>query len=393
MSCRPQLIGRSTLKQLKSGESFVSGLKYHSCQGRLTIPNVCQDLKFSTEDLIDEGEIGRGAYGFVNRMLHRPTKTVMAVKRIRSTLNEREQRNTLKDLDVVMNSANCPNIVLFYGAIFTEGDCWICMEMMATSLDKFYKFVYNYLQSRIPENIIGKITTATVSALDYLKTTLKVIHRDVKPSNILIDCNGNVKLCDFGISGQLVDSIARSRDAGCKPYMAPERIHPELSANGYDIRSDVWSLGITLIELSTGQFPYPSWNSVFEQLTCVLHDDPPSLPECLPKSIQASSSTTTLVSIECSNNPTLTTPTNSTSNSSSNNNSTSDESCSSTDFSPEFRDFVSQCLEKDVRFRPKYQALMNHPFYLRSLTEMIDVGKYFQSVLDKVPSHFNMNEY
>jgi mitogen-activated protein kinase kinase 4 len=68
-------------------------------------------------------------------------------------------------------------------------------------------------------------------------------------------------LCQF----QLVDSIAKTRDAGCRPYMAPERIDPQ-RAKGYDIRSDVWSLGITLIEVSTGRFPYPKWNSVFEQL-------------------------------------------------------------------------------------------------------------------------------
>lgn len=136
----------------------------------------------------------------------------------------------------------------------------------------------------------------TVQALNYLKDSLEIIHRDVKPSNILMDRSGSIKLCDFGISGQLVDSIAKTRDAGCRPYMAvmmnrsrfvpvpkltvpffifislgqPERIDPQSSSSGYDIRSDVWSLGITLIEISTGKFPYPQWNSVFDQLTQVV---------------------------------------------------------------------------------------------------------------------------
>lgn len=59
-----------------------------------------------------------------------------------------------------------------------------------------------------------------VSALHYLHSQLKVIHRDVKPCNILIDRRGNVKICDYGISGYLVNSIAKTIDAGCKPYMA-----------------------------------------------------------------------------------------------------------------------------------------------------------------------------
>lgn len=55
----------------------------------------------------------------------------------------------------------------------------------------------------------------------------------------------------------MTDSIAKTKDAGCRPYMAPERIDPEFSHKGYDVRSDVWSLGITLMEVASGKFPYP----------------------------------------------------------------------------------------------------------------------------------------
>lgn len=170
------------------------------------------------------------------------------------------------------------------------------MELMDTSLDKFYKFIHETMHQHIPEPILGKIALATVNALNYLKEALTIIHRDVKPSNILLDKKGNIKLCDFGISGQLVDSIAKTKDAGCRPYMAvrlfksvfltcwkfscvflqPERIDPQL-AKGYDVRSDVWSLGITLMEVATGHFPYPRWSSVFDQLHQVVNGDPPRL--------------------------------------------------------------------------------------------------------------------
>lgn len=105
-----------------------------------------------------------------------------------------------------------------------------------------------------------------MNALHYLHANLKVIHRDVKPSNTLINRKGEVKICDFGISGYLVDSVAKTIDAGCKPYMAPERIDPTGNTGQYDIRSDVWSFGISMIEIATGKFPYNTWVTPFEQL-------------------------------------------------------------------------------------------------------------------------------
>lgn len=177
------------------------------------------------------------------------------------------------------------------------------MEIMDSSLDKFYRLAYAMAAAgtgtspAVPEAVIGRIAGSVVSALHYLYT-LKVIHRDVKPSNILINRTGIVKLCDFGISGYLVNSVAMTNEAGCKPYMAPERLRPR--PQGYDIKSDVWSLGksstvflndhsvadplvyyyltgLTLFEIATGAFPYPHGN-LFEQLKSIFQDPPPKLP-------------------------------------------------------------------------------------------------------------------
>lgn len=86
--------------------------------GKLQLNNEVYD--FTSEDLQDLGEIGRGAFGTVNKMVHRATSTVMAVKRIRSTVDEKEQKQLLMDLEVVMKSNECPCIVQFYGALFKE---------------------------------------------------------------------------------------------------------------------------------------------------------------------------------------------------------------------------------------------------------------------------------
>lgn len=296
-----------------------------------------QVYHFTSDDMEDLGEIGRGGFGAVNKMIFKKTDFVMAVKRIRSTVDEKEQKQLLMDLEVVMKSNDCPFIVQFFGALFKEGDCWICMELMDTSLDKFYKYIYERKCQRIPESILAKITVATVYALNYLKEKLKIIHRDVKPSNILLHKRGDIKLCDFGISGQLVDSIAKTKDAGCRPYMAPERIDPE-RARGYDVRSDVWSLGITLMEVATGNFPYRRWDSVFEQLCQVVQGDPPQLQP----------------------------------------------SFNGMEFSTEFVDFVNTCLIKNESERPKYSRLLQMPFIQRGERSHTDVAAYVTDILESM---------
>ncbi|XP_078427257.1 dual specificity mitogen-activated protein kinase kinase 6 isoform X6 [Cetorhinus maximus] len=180
-----------------------------------------KNFEVKADDLEPLSELGRGAYGVVEKMRHTPSGTLMAVKRIRATVNSQEQKRLLMDLDISMRTVDCPFTVTFYGALFREGDVWICMELMDTSLDKFYKQVIDKRMT-IPEDILGKIAVSIVKALEHLHSKLSVIHRDVKPSNVLINVQGQVKMCDFGISGYLVDSVAKTMDAGCKPYMAPE---------------------------------------------------------------------------------------------------------------------------------------------------------------------------
>jgi len=278
-----------------------------------------QDVNVRADDLIVEEELGRGAYGVVEKMRHKTKSVVMAVKRIRATLNTQEQKRMLMDLDVSMRTVDCVYTVTFYGALFRQGDVWICMEVMDASLDQFYKKVKDR-GLKIDEDVLGAVAVSIVKALRYLQESLHVIHRDVKPSNVLLSKDGQVKLCDFGISGQLVDSLAKTIDAGCKPYMAPERIDPTRNKQGYDVKSDVWSLGITMIEVATGEFPYDTWRNPFQQLKQVVDDPSPSLPAGIS-------------------------------------------------YSSELREFCDACLHKDAQERSNYSELEKTEFMLKNMTK------------------------
>ena len=100
-------------------------------------------------------------------------------------------------------------------------------------------------------DVLGKITVAVLSGLIYLYESHRIMHRDIKPSNVLVNSKGAIKLCDFGVSGELVNSVANTF-VGTSTYMAPERIQ----GSHYTIKSDVWSVGLTVMELAIGRFPF-----------------------------------------------------------------------------------------------------------------------------------------
>ncbi|PAA63456.1 hypothetical protein BOX15_Mlig032359g1, partial [Macrostomum lignano] len=205
------------------------------------------------EDFDDIAELGAGSSGVVQRVLHRPTRQAMARKLIHLEIKPSVRAQIIRELEV-LHSCNSPYIIGYFGAYFVDSSATICicMEYMnAGSLDLVLTKA-----GRLPEPIVAKISCSVLKGLIYLRENINCLHRDVKPSNILVSLEGDCKLCDFGVSGQLIDSLANSF-VGTRSYMAPERLNGE----EYSILSDVWSMGLSLVELATGRYPIPQPDS------------------------------------------------------------------------------------------------------------------------------------
>lgn len=131
-------------------------------------------------------DLGRGAYGIVEKMRHEQTGTVMAVKRITATVNRKEQKRLLMDLDISMRSSDCPYTVHFYGALFREGDVWICMEVMDTSLDKFYPKVFKN-NLIMEESVLGKVSPRLVNKNIAFSTDSSTVRTKIYPGTEIIN--------------------------------------------------------------------------------------------------------------------------------------------------------------------------------------------------------------
>ncbi|CAF4012671.1 unnamed protein product [Adineta steineri] len=136
-------------------------------------------------------------------------------------------------------------------AVKNKRELCICMELMDTSIAKFYQAMHR-LPGLSPDKIdrfVQRCAYNVVRALDFLKSK-NIVHRDVKPANILINKDGKIKLCDFGICGSLTDrQLDFDGPIGTEMYLPPE---PEKCA----IQGDMWALGISLIEIIAGKHPF-----------------------------------------------------------------------------------------------------------------------------------------
>eukprot|EP00826_Nyctotherus_ovalis_P010403 TRINITY_DN12746_c0_g1_i8.p1 TRINITY_DN12746_c0_g1~~TRINITY_DN12746_c0_g1_i8.p1 ORF type:complete len:324 (-),score=77.14 TRINITY_DN12746_c0_g1_i8:189-1160(-) len=208
------------------------------------------------EDLQKAKVLGEGASGYVEKCLHLPTQTLMAVKVIALTGNTTVNQQIKSELKM-LHECDSPNVISSYGAFLQENTVKIALEYMdAGTLQDIVRKI-----GPIPEVILGIIAHQVIKGLEYLHKAKRVIHRDIKASNILLNTQGSVKIADFGISGCLENSLeGKSSYVGTLCYMAPERLNNEK----YFPNSDIWSLGITLVECALGHSPFPKLQNIFE---------------------------------------------------------------------------------------------------------------------------------
>uniref|UniRef100_A0A5S6R2W3 non-specific serine/threonine protein kinase n=1 Tax=Trichuris muris TaxID=70415 RepID=A0A5S6R2W3_TRIMR len=246
-------------------------------------------------------KLGEGSYGSVFKAIHKKSGQCLAIKQVPVDTDLQE---IIKEISI-MQQCDSPFVVKYYGSYFKNSDLWIVMEYCgAGSVSDLMRI----RKKTLNEDEIALILRDVLTGLQYLHSRRK-IHRDIKAGNILLNMEARAKLADFGVAGQLTDTMAkRNTVIGTPFWMAPEVIQ-EI---GYDCKADIWSLGITALEMAEGKPPYAEIHPM-RAIFMIPTKPPPSF-----------------------RNP--------------------------NEWSAEFIDFVSVCLVKNPDDRPTAEELMEHVF-------------------------------
>lgn len=282
-----------------------------------------RDLSPSQFTLLEE--LGSGSFGVVYRAVDNITSDVVAIKLIDLESSEDDIEEIQKEIAILSDCKDL-RITKYYGCFVKGYKLWIIMEYLGggSGLD-----LLRLGNGTLDESSISIICREILKGLIYLHSHGK-IHRDIKAANILISESGDVKLADFGVATQLSNNMSRRNTfVGTPFWMAPEVIKQE----DYDFKADIWSLGITAIELAKGRPPLSEFHPM-KVLFLIPENDPPNLTD-----------------VEDELNHSHIAP-----------NSRRNGGHSQIKFSKDFKDFVSLCLRKNPKDRYSAKNLLKHKF-------------------------------
>ena len=220
--------------------------------------------------------IGHGAFGYVYKAIHNQSKKVYAIKIInyfKENINFTENKTHINNINFcyqtvqqetsLMKKVSCSNYILkYYGSYFSRktNSLWLIIEFCSFGSTIDLMFAMNRMYTEIEVATIIKMVLQGLIIIHEKN----LIHRDIKGANILLSEDGYAKLGDFGVGTKLLDENFRSSIKGSPYWMSPQVIQKEK----YDNKTDIWSLGITCVELLQGEPPYSelSPNEVMEKI-------------------------------------------------------------------------------------------------------------------------------